>query len=223
MWNDGDGAYRLIGLAVLCACLGAGAAAAGEPSPRPGGVRGRVAIGVEAVRLADLGPFVVFLEGTDGPLAYDTPGTDAVIHQKGATFDPPFLVIAAGRTVTVANDDAIFHNVFSYSRPNDFDLGLYEKGTSRSVTFRHPGVVRIYCSIHESMNGIIFVAPSPYFDTVAASGAFEIPGVPPGTYRLRTWNEKLPEVVRDVTVHAGTASRVDVVIDERDANQAVPR
>ena len=44
------------------------------------------------------------------------------------------------------NDDVIFHSVFSYSTPNDFDLGLYPRGESRGERrFQYPGVVRICC------------------------------------------------------------------------------
>ena len=73
------------------------------------------------------------------------------------------------------NDDVIFHNVFSYSTPNDFDLGLYPRGESRAKTFQYPGVVRIYCSIHESMNATIFVAPSIWHAVVGADGRVRDP------------------------------------------------
>ncbi len=173
--------------------LQAGSAAAGE-------VRGRVSLRVEGVRLVDVGPVVVFLEGANGKIPYDPPGHTPRIHQKNATFSPSFLVIAAGQTVVMPNDDVIFHNVFSYSKPNRFDLGLFPKGSSRSVALRYPGAVRIYCSIHESMNAIIFVAPSPWFDVVRPTGNFSMTGVPAGRYRIRTWSEKLPEASATVNV-----------------------
>jgi plastocyanin len=202
-------------VAVALLCLETTSALGHPASGRPGQVRGRVVVDVGAVRLAGLGALVVFLEGIDGALEYEIPEATAVIHQKGARFSPPFLAIAAGQTVDMPNDDAIFHNVFSYSIPNDFDLGMYEKGVSRSVTLRHPGVVRIYCSMHESMNGIVFVAPSPYFDVVDESGSFEIRDVPAGRYRLRTWNERLPEAVRVVQVGAAAPAFVEIRISEQ--------
>jgi plastocyanin len=189
----------------------AGRAAAAEH----GGVRGRVVVELGDIRVSELGPVVVSLEGTGSAPTFQTPTANAVIHQKEASFVPAFLVVAPGQAVTMPNDDTIFHNVFSYSKPNDFDLGLYGKGTSRTVTFHHPGVVRIYCSIHDSMNGLIVVAPSPYFDVADASGRFEIREVPPGTYRLRTWSEKLPEAAAGVTVSAAETSAVEVRITEQ--------
>ena len=111
------------------------------------------------------------------------------------------------------NDDAIFHNVFSFSKPNDFDLGMYPSGQSRQVTFKHAGVVKIYCSIHESMSGTIFVSPSPWFAVAKANGDFEIAGIPPGRHTLRVWNEKLPEATRSVTLDAGEHERVDIQLE----------
>ena len=183
----------MFALALLCAAP----ACAGE-------VRGRVGLGVRGVSLEDNGPVVVYLESVSGePLHFELPKRRLEIHQKDAAFAPSFLVIAAGETVVMPNDDVIFHNVFSYSTPNDFDLGLYPRGQSRSKTFQYPGVVRIYCSIHESMSATIFVAPSIWHAVAGSHGEFTIPDVPAGKYRLRTWNRRLPPAAQLIEVGPG--------------------
>jgi plastocyanin len=188
----------------LALALVAAAASAGE-------LRGHVKLGVQGVDLGDAGPVVVYLEGSDSQLHFELPRRSLAIHQKDANFAPPFLVIAAGETVTMPNDDVIFHNVFSYSTPNDFDLGLYPRGESRAKTFQYPGVVRIYCSIHESMNATIFVAPSIWHAVVGAKGDYTIRDVPPGKYRLRTWNRRLPPASLLVEVD-GNGATADIVV-----------
>ena len=188
----------------LALCLAAATASAGE-------LRGRVSLGFAGVSLEEAGPLVVYLEGSDAQLKYDLPKRPLEIHQKDASFAPQFLVIAAGETVVMPNDDVIFHNVFSYSPPNDFDLGLYPRGESRAKTFQYPGVVRIYCSIHESMNATIFVAPSIWHAVVGAKGDYAIRDVPPGRYRLRTWNRRLPPASQLVEIGSGPAT-ADVVV-----------
>ena len=134
------------------------------------------------------------------------------MNQKDARFSPQFLAIAAGQSVAMPNDDAIYHNVFSYSTPNDFDLGLYPAGESRKVTFKHAGVVRTYCSIHESMSGTIFVAPTAYFAVVRPTGDFEIRNVAPGRYSLTTWCERLPAAAREIQLAPGKDAAVELVI-----------
>ena len=191
--------------ALLLALAPFGLALAGE-------VHGRVALGIEGTSLDRAGPVVVYLEGVDGPLVSPPRTRSLEIKQKDAAFSPLFLAIAAGETVVMPNDDVIFHNVFSYSTPNDFDLGLYPRGESRSKTFQYPGVVRIYCSIHESMNATIFVAPSSYFAVVGTTGAFAIRDVPPGRYRLRTWNRRLPPASQVVDVGSDKPVTADLVV-----------
>ena len=190
-------------LALLLACAALPAAA-----QENAGVAGRVSLAVEGVKLADLGQTVIFVDGNGA-----APAKRATIRQRNAYFAPDFLAIAVGQSVDMPNDDAIFHNVFSFSKPNDFDLGMYPSGQSRQVTFKHAGVVKIYCSIHESMSGTIFVSPSPWFAVAKANGDFEIAGIPPGRHTLRVWNEKLPEATRSVTLDAGERERVDIQLE----------
>jgi len=194
-----------LGLAALLCCVALPAAA------QEASVAGRLTLAVEGVRLADLGQTVVYLAADGAPAA--PPAKRPTIRQRNAYFAPDFLAIAVGQSVDMPNDDAIFHNVFSFSKPNDFDLGLYPAGESRRVTFEHPGVVKIYCSIHETMSGTIFVSPSPWFAVARASGDYEIPGIPPGRHTLRIWNEKLPEVTRAIVLSPGERQRVDVTLE----------
>jgi plastocyanin len=193
--------------ALAAACL---AAALSSPAAA-GELRGRVQLAFPGVTLSDVGPVVVYLEGGDGAARDAGAAPRAEIRQKSASFSPPFLAVARGQGVAMPNEDAIYHNVFSFSAPNDFDLGLYPGGESRTVAFKHPGVVRIFCSIHESMNGTLFVAPTPWFAVVGADGRFAIPGVPAGRFRLLTWAEKLPPTEREVVVGPGVRS-VDVLL-----------
>ena len=197
---------RALLAAILLACL-PGAALADS-----GAVTGRVVLQVEGVPLEELGPTVVFLDGVSGSLSFEAPRGRIQMHQKNAQFEPRFLAVPAGQTLEMPNDDAIFHNVFSFSKPNDFDLGLYPGGESRSVRLTHPGVVNIYCSIHESMTATVFVSPSPWLTVAKPTGEFELRGVPPGRYRLRVWNERLPETDQVIEVVAGGTRRVEVPV-----------
>jgi plastocyanin len=209
-------------LVLACLAQDAPPKAEAEP-PKPGAVRGTVTLHVPGLTLGDAGPVVAYLEGIDAPIRFAVPKAVPTISQTNARFAPSFLVIAAGQTVQFPNDDVIVHNVFSFSRPNDFDLGLYPKGESKSVTFRHPGVVRVYCSIHQSMSAVIYVAPSPHHTLVAADGAFLLRDVPPGRYRLRTWNGKLPSTAAEVTVAAGAEATVALAIEPKRRPTAEPR
>ncbi|HEU4429777.1 MAG TPA: carboxypeptidase regulatory-like domain-containing protein [Myxococcota bacterium] len=198
-------------LAAALGCLlwlGAAQGAGAEAS-----LSGRVSLALGRLALADVAPLVVYLEPLDGQRA-DPPREPATLRQHGARFEPSFLVVSAGQGVRMPNDDTIFHNVFSYSKPNDFDLGLYRSGESKLLRFEHAGPVRLYCSIHDQMNGLIFVAPTPLFAVVGSSGGFRIASVPPGRHRVRVWSERLPELVREIALAPGDDVVLALVLGE---------
>jgi len=197
-------------LAVIALWLPTGSATAGVPAT----LTGRVSASQLNASLATLGPIVIYLESRSDQSIEPPSAEPIVIHQKNARFSPSFAVVVAGQRVSMINNDLIYHNVFSYSKPNDFDLGVYPAGESRIVTLEYPGVVRTYCSIHENMNGTIFVAPTPYFAVVEPDGEYRIEGVPPGRYRLVSWCEKLPTTVRDIEVAAGQSRSVRIDLSE---------
>ncbi len=129
---------------------------------------------------------VVFLEG--GSLPPKTPVT-ATIEQLDSHFDPELIVVPTGSTVQFPNSDPIFHNVFSLSKAQSFDLGFYSQGQSRTVKFNRAGVVQVYCHIHTNMYAAIVVTSSPWFAKPSSDGSFEWSDVPAGHYRLTAWHK----------------------------------
>src|SRR4029077_5890876 len=122
------------------------------------------------------------------------------ITQKGAMFTPHVLPVLASTTVEWPNNDEILHNVFSFSEPKPFDLGLYKSPKIGNVTFDKPGRVDVFCSIHARMNCIILVLQNPYYAATNEKGSYRITDVPAGTYKLKAWHERLPSQVKEITV-----------------------
>jgi plastocyanin len=150
------------------------------------------------------GGAVIWLKKTNGDTPRPAPARGKVISQRGKMFVPHVLVVPVGTRVAFRNDDPIFHNIFSLSKPNEFDTGLYKQGAIYTETFRHPGAVQLLCNIHASMFGFVFVVDTPYYAEAEASGAFTIKGVPPGEYELQVWHEAAARpTVERLTVGAG--------------------
>ena len=136
-----------------------------------------------------------------------------VLGQKNKTFQPRVVAVPVGSTVEFPNNDQIFHNVFSLSLPQPFDLGLYRAGDSKSRTFTQPGVYRVFCNIHPQMSAIVVVAPSPYVAVVPPDGRFSLE-LPAGRYRLTALSERAAPISADVTSVPGLATAPDLQLDE---------
>jgi plastocyanin len=164
-----------------------------------GTVSGRVELVEKGGRKAtDLSDVVVYVEGAKAKARAAGPAPKVVM--KGKAFTPRVAVVPVGGAVEFPNDDPIFHNVFSVSGENRFDLQLYKRPKSGSQTFQHPGVVRIYCNIHPQMSAVVLVRDNPYFTKAAADGSYTIEGVPAGKYTLTAWHDKAGSASQEIAV-----------------------
>jgi len=80
-----------------------------------------------------------------------------VVGQKDKSFSVKTLKIKVGDTVAFRNDDSFFHNIYSLSDVQTFDLGSFPQGQARKVIFTKPGKVEVECAIHPSMKLVIEV------------------------------------------------------------------
>jgi plastocyanin len=135
------------------------------------------------------------------------------LTQKNKTFQPRVLAVPIGSTVDFPNNDGLYHNVFSLSTPQPFDLGLYRAGESRSRTFTAPGVYRVFCNIHPQMSAVVVVAPTAYA-TVAASDGSYVLDLPPGRYRVTAMSERAAPVTVEVTSTPGASNAPELTLDE---------
>jgi plastocyanin len=202
------GHRALIGWVVL---LVAAAAAGGE-------IRGTVIVsapdgGVEATPPQ---PIVIYLTGFKQPPLTDAP----VVSQKDKTFIPDLKVIVAGQSVQFTNDDPFVHNVFSTSTARTFDLGQPGPHETRTVGFPNPGLVDVFCNIHEQMYANILVLPNRAFARVAPDGTFVIRDVPPGKHPLHAWGRQTEPFEMEVVVTEGQPTQVELVLRPRLFNPA---
>jgi plastocyanin len=156
----------------------------------------------------------VWLEGVPAA-AWSLPADSPKISQRGARFAPDFLVVVVGQTVTMPNDDRMIHNVFSVSPAKKFDLGHYPQGQSRSIVFDKPGVIDLFCNIHENMHGVVIVAPSTFWAFADTDGKFKIAHVPPGSYRVAAYSPDAGAAQVSVKVAAGAAAKVSLVLEKK--------
>lgn len=151
------------------------------------------------IQLANGGPgknAVAWLSGTEK----SRPLKSAVVDQRDLTFIPHVSVVTVGTTVRFPNNDTVYHNVFAEFDAKRFDLGMYPRGSTKSIRFDKPGMVALLCSVHSEMGAYIMVVDTPYFAVAGSSGIFRVPNVPPGAYTLHVWHESGQVYKQDVNV-----------------------
>lgn len=119
------------------------------------------------------------------PVRYAWP---MVMSQQNVAFTPYVLVVPVGSTVSFPNKDKVRHHVYSFSPAKKFELKLYGRDESRSITFDRPGIVSIGCNIHDGMIAFIYVADTPYAAKTGADGSVTLRGVPAGAATLTVWH-----------------------------------
>jgi len=149
---------------------------------------------------------VVWLDAPAGLAS--TPAPKVVLDQRSLDFWPHVLAVRVGTVVEFPNNDRVFHNVFSFHDGKQFDLGLYPVGTTRRVTFDHPGLSRIFCNIHPNMGAHVLVVETPYFAVSGDDGRFTIAAVPAGTYTYHAWRPGRLDLAGSVVV--GPAASLEV-------------
>jgi plastocyanin len=137
-----------------------------------------------------------------------SPGT-AVMKQENKQFVPQVLTVPRGTRVEFPNADAVFHNVFSVTPDNSFDLGSYQQGVSKNVTMAHPGVVTVYCNMHPQMVGYILVVPSKLYVRAGQDGFYRLPNVPAGHHRVVAWAPNARPVPLEIDVGEGDSATLE--------------
>jgi plastocyanin len=156
-------------------------------------------------RHKDFSGVVIWLEPANGAAQLGRVPHHVEMRQQNKRFLPHVLAVPLGASVDFPNFDPIFHSAFSNYSGQTFDVGLYKPGTSKTVVFTRPGIVRVFCNIHPTMSAVIAVLDTPWFAVSRASGEYEIRGVPPGDYQLHVFHERAAEdtlngLVRRVTM-----------------------
>jgi len=148
--------------------------------------------------------FVYVQSGLNG--TFPAPTTPVVLDQKGCQYIPHVFGVQVGQPIEVVNSDPTLHNVHATPKTNaEFNTAQPIQGMKTSHTFTAKEadvVVPFKCDVHGWMNASVGVLDHPYFAVSAPDGSFSIPNLPPGSYTLGAWHERLGTQTLQVTVAA---------------------
>jgi plastocyanin len=133
---------------------------------------------------------VVYFEPTAAGHAAKAPEAPFKLVTRRKEFIPRVLAVPVGSRVQFPNEDPILHNVFSVSPGNTFDLGIYRNGPAKEKRFDQPGLVRVFCNVHQTMVAYILVLATPFYAAPSADATFRLSGLPNGPGKLTVWHEQ---------------------------------
>jgi plastocyanin len=166
-----------------------------------------------------LGDVFVYVKDGLGNYVFDTPTTPVEIDQQACRYHPHVFGMMVGQTLQIVNSDATLHNIHATPTANqEFNTGQPIQGMKTTHVFSNPEImVPFKCDVHGWMNAYVGVLPHPFFATTGADGSFTISGLPPGTYTIEAWHEKLGTKTQSVTISASQSATADFSFAASDA------
>jgi plastocyanin len=155
--------------------------------------------------------FVYVKSGLPANATYAAPAEAVVIDQDGCLYKPRVLGVMAGQNIDIKNSDPVLHNIKAVPKTNrGFNISQPTAGMVSKRKFDRPEqMVPIECNVHSWMHASVGVMSHPFFATTSDDGKFEIKGLPPGTYEIEAWHEKLGPKTMTVTVGDGETKTAD--------------
>jgi plastocyanin len=153
----------------------------------------------------------VYVKDGLGNYVFDTPTAPATIDQKSCRYHPHVFGIRVGQPLEIINSDGTLHNIHAMPKVNaEFNTGQPIQGMKTMHTFDKKEVmVPFKCDVHGWMNAYVGVMDNPYYAVTDADGKFELKDLPPGTYTIEAWQEKLGPMTQTVTLGAKDTKEVN--------------
>jgi len=151
-----------------------------------------------------LGNVFVYVKDGLGNFVFDPPAEAVKIDQKDCRYHPHVFGIQVGQPLEILNSDPTLHNIHAVAKNNrEFNNGQPIQNMKTTHTFTAPEVmVPFKCDVHGWMNAFVGVLNHPYYAVTDASGTFTLKSLPPGTYTIEAWHEKLGTQTETVTLGA---------------------
>jgi plastocyanin len=150
-------------------------------------------------------------KGLPAGKTWPVPKTPVTLDQNGCQYKPHVMGIMVGQAYKILNSDGVLHNIHTLPKVNKaFNKGMPATLKETSTTFEKPEeVFHIKCDVHPWMSAYVAVFTHPFFSVTGTDGKYAISGLPPGTYEITAWHERLGTQTASITVGASDKKAQD--------------
>ena len=128
------------------------------------------------------------------------------------------LAVRSGSTINIFSKDHAVHEATFYREGASEPLiRVHTVDDGQVVPSEHianaPGIVEVRCPEHPFARGWVAVFDHPYYAVTDGAGEFTIDSLPPGTYTVKIWQERLGKPVEQrVVIGPGGTGRLDLTL-----------
>ena len=159
---------------------------------------------------------IVFVADGLGDRVYEPPTQPAVLEQKGCMYQPHVLAVRANQPLEVVNDDPTGHNIHPMPLNNREWNKAEPPDSKMDESFaREEIAIPVKCNIHPWMHTYVAVFKHPFFAITGKDGTFDLSNLPPGTYTIEAWQEKLGTVTQKITLGTNETKEIEFVFKPR--------
>lgn len=155
---------------------------------------------------------IVFVADGLGDRTFNPPTQPVVIQQKGCMYEPHVLAVRANQPFEVVNEDPTSHNIHAIPANNREWNKAEPPGAKIDEAFaREEIAIPVKCNVHPWMHSYVAVFKHPFFAVTGKDGSFNLNDLPPGTYTIEAWHEKLGVAKQTIKISPNETKSLDFV------------
>jgi plastocyanin len=145
---------------------------------------------------------LVYVKSGLSQRSYAVSNKPVVVDQVGCRYKPHVFAAMIGQPVVFRSQDQTTHTVDVHSQNNgSYGITIPANFPGGAKRFeKEEYMFPLMCSLHPWMLAFGNILPHPYFFVTEGQGRYLINDLPPGTYELEAWHEKLGKKSQAVTI-----------------------
>ncbi|MFN7922782.1 MAG: carboxypeptidase regulatory-like domain-containing protein [Bryobacteraceae bacterium] len=152
--------------------------------------------------------FVWVKAGLPEGKTWAAPKDPVLIDQAGCVYKPHVVGVMVDQELKFTNSDPTGHNVHPLPEKNrEWNQSQAPQGEPIVKAFSKEEVmVPIKCNLHPWMRVYVGVISHPFFAVTGDDGSFSLKGLPPGSYTVEAWHERLGRKEAQIQVSANQSA-----------------